>query len=81
MKSVRNFIVHTVCLLVCSSNVVRVVKYRRVRWTVLEWEEKEMDSKFYLKEIGINTKNWVDSAQYRDYWRALVNEALNLRVP
>ena len=34
-----------------------------------------------LKEIGINTKNWVDSAPDRDYWRALVNAALHLRVP
>ena len=34
-----------------------------------------------LEEIGINTKNWVDSTQDRDYWRALVNAALNLRVP
>ena len=34
-----------------------------------------------LEEIGINTRNWVDSAQDRDYWRALVNAALNLRVP
>ena len=33
-----------------------------------------------LKEIGINTKNWVNLAQDRDYWRALVNAALNLRV-
>jgi hypothetical protein len=34
-----------------------------------------------LKEIGINTRNWVDSAQDRDYWGALVNAGLNLRVP
>ena len=34
-----------------------------------------------LKEIGINAGNWVDSAQDRNYWRALVNAALNLRVP
>ena len=34
-----------------------------------------------LEEIGINTVNWVDLAQDRDYWRALVNAALNLRVP
>ena len=32
------------------------------------------------KEIGISTRNWVDSAQDRDYWRALVNTALDLRV-
>ena len=33
-----------------------------------------------LEEIGINMVKWVDSAQDKDYWRALVNEALNLRV-
>ena len=33
-----------------------------------------------LKETDINTRNWVDSAQHRGYWRALVN-ALDLRVP
>jgi hypothetical protein len=37
--------------------------------------------KMNLKEIGIITRNWVDSAQDTDYWRALVNVALNLRVP
>ena len=33
-----------------------------------------------LEKIGINMRNWVDSAQGRDYWRALVNAALNLRI-
>ena len=33
-----------------------------------------------LEGIGINAGNWVDSAQDRNYWRALVNAALNLRV-
>jgi hypothetical protein len=38
------------------------------------WEDKiRMD----LQEIGI----WVDSAQDRDHWRALVSAALKLRVP
>ena len=42
------------------------------------WEDNiRMD----LEEIGINTGHWVDSAQDRNYWRALVNAALNLRVP
>ena len=34
-----------------------------------------------LEEICINAGNWVDSAQDRDYWRALVNVALNLWIP
>ena len=29
-----------------------------------------------LKEIGINMRKWVDSAQDRYYWKALVNAAL-----
>ena len=34
-----------------------------------------------LEEIGINASNLVDSAQNRDYWRVLVNAALNLQGP
>ena len=34
-----------------------------------------------LEEMSINAENWVNSAQDRNYWRALVNAALNLRVP
>ena len=34
-----------------------------------------------LEEIGINEGNWVDSAQDRNYWRALVNAALDLPIP
>jgi hypothetical protein len=33
-----------------------------------------------LKEMGINTRNWVDSAQGVDYSRTLVNTALKIRV-
>ena len=42
------------------------------------WED---NLRIYLEEIGINAGKWVDSAQDRNYWRALVNAALNLRVP
>ena len=97
----RNFIV-----LCRSPIIVRVVKSRRLRWTVhvtrmeegvsafkiltgkpagkrplgrpsCRWEDNiRMD----LSEICINTKNWVDMTQDRNYWRALVNAALNLRI-
>ena len=33
-----------------------------------------------LEKIGINAGNWVDSTPERNYWRALVNAALNFRV-
>ena len=43
-----------------------------------KWEDNiRMD----LKEICINMRNWVVSTQDRDYWRAPMNVALNLRVP
>ena len=34
-----------------------------------------------LEEIGINAGNWVDSAEDINYWKSLVNAALNLWVP
>ena len=42
------------------------------------WED---NIRIDLKEIGIIARNWVDSTQDRDYWRALVNAALDLRIP
>jgi hypothetical protein len=34
-----------------------------------------------LREIGWDGVDWIDMAQDRDYWRALVNTVLSLRVP
>ena len=42
------------------------------------WED---NIRIDVEEIGINAGNWVDSAQDRNYWDALVNAALNPRVP
>jgi hypothetical protein len=40
-------------------------------WTILKW----------ILEIVWAGVDWIDIAQDRDQWRALVNTILNLRVP
>jgi hypothetical protein len=37
--------------------------------------------KMDLREIGWGGVDWVDLAQDRDHWRALVNTVMNVRVP
>jgi hypothetical protein len=36
--------------------------------------------KIELREIGWDGVDWIDLAQDRDQWRALVNTVMNLRV-
>jgi hypothetical protein len=46
------------------------------------WEtRKERENKMNLREIGLGGMDWIDLAQDRDQWRALVNTVMNLRVP
>jgi hypothetical protein len=37
--------------------------------------------KMDLREIGWEGMDWIELAQDRDHWRALVNTVMNLRVP
>jgi hypothetical protein len=37
--------------------------------------------KIDLREIGWDDMDWINLAQVRDQWRALVNMVMNLRVP
>jgi hypothetical protein len=37
--------------------------------------------KIGLREIEWDGMDWIDLAQHRDQWRALVNTVMNLRVP
>ena len=41
------------------------------------WED---NIKMDLQEVGRGGIDWIDLAQYRDRWRALVNVVMNLRV-
>ena len=44
----------------------------------LRWEDNiNMD----LQEVGFEVMDWIDLAQDRERWRALVNAVMNLRVP
>jgi hypothetical protein len=43
---------------------------------IFKWEDS---IRMTFKEIGVSTRNWVDSALDRNYWKAPVNVALNLR--
>jgi hypothetical protein len=42
------------------------------------WED---NIKMDLREVGWGGIDWINLAQDRDRWRALVNAVLNLRVP
>jgi hypothetical protein len=51
----------------------RQLRRRRSRW--------EDNIKMDIRDIGWSGMDWIDLAQDRDWWRALVNTVMNLRFP
>jgi hypothetical protein len=41
----------------------------------------EDNIKMDLEEVGCGVMDWLDVADGRDRWRALVNAVMNMRVP
>jgi hypothetical protein len=67
------FLLHAYRILVGKPEGKRPLGRPRRRWV----DSIKMD----LGEIGWDGRDWIELAQDRDQWRALVNTATNLRVP
>jgi hypothetical protein len=52
-----------------------------VVWKLLRKEKSLGTPGMDFREIGWHGMDWIDLAQDRDRWRALVNTVMNLRVP
>jgi len=60
---------------------VLVVKPEGKRPLGRPWRRWEDNIKMDLQEVGCGGMDWIDLAQDRDRWRALVNAGMNRRVP
>ena len=66
-------ILHTFVILFCVSEGKRPLGRPRRRW--------EDNIKMDLEEVGRGCGDWMELAQDRKSWRALVSTVMNLRVP
>jgi len=64
----------------CSAYGVRGEAYTGFWWgrSRRRWEG---NIKMDLQEVGCRGMDWIELAQDRDEWRALVTAVMNLRVP
>ena len=45
------------------------------------WRRWENNITMYLQDVGRGVTDWIELAQDRDRWGALVNAVMNLRFP
>jgi hypothetical protein len=62
-------------ILVGNPEIKRPLGRPRHRWV------DNTSIKMDLREIGWDGMDWIERAQDRDQWRALVNTVMNLQVP
>ena len=60
---------------------VLVGKPERKRPLERPWHRWEDNIKMDLQEVGCGSMDWIQLAQDRNRWRALVNVIMKLRVP
>ena len=60
-----------------KNNLADIRRKRPLGRSRSRWED---NIKMDLQEVGCRGVDWIELAQDRDKWRALVNEEMNLRV-
>jgi hypothetical protein len=63
---------------------ILVEHWRDSQKEIYHWEDQDVGGWIiltYLREIGWGDMDWIDLAQDRDQWKALVNTVMNLQVP
>jgi len=72
-----------VIFVIYTQFVFCIVRTENVRERGL-WEDPGADGRItlrHLQEVGCVGMDWIELAQVRDRWRAIVNVVMKLRVP
>jgi hypothetical protein len=77
-ESLHSFVSDIICFFFNITNVLFLSSRRPLGRPRHRWEDSiKMD----LQEVRWGGMDWIDMAQDRDRWWALVNAVMNLRVP